>query len=138
MASLFLTRRGRGIVVVAGGAGVVDDEVGAGDVEGARLDEVFGAVAEVGHLEVGVAGEFESGGDEDGVDVNAGSAGELEVELGGLVALGGTGENPPTAGEQGSGEVADEAVGLVGAEGGELEGPSLRRLAVQAGAFRAS
>jgi hypothetical protein len=117
------------------GTGVVDDEVDAGDVEGAGFEEIFGAVAEVGELEVGVAGELESGGDEDGVDVDASGAGELEVELGGLVSLRDAGEDPSTAGEQGSGEEADEAFGLVGAEGGEPEAPGV---AVLAGALCAA
>lgn len=85
---------------------MVDDQVGTGDIEGAGLDEIFGAVAEVGHLEMRVAGE-------------------LEVELGGLVALGGAGEDPSAAGEQGPGEVVDEPLGLVRAEGGELETPAV-------------
>jgi hypothetical protein len=77
-------------------------------------------VAEIGELEVGVAREIESGGDEDGVDFDAGGTGKLKVELGGLISLGGAGENPSAAGEQGSREVADEALRLIGAEGGEL------------------
>lgn len=104
---------------------VVDDEVDAGDVEGFAFDEVFGAVAEFGHLEMGVAGEFEPGSDEYGVDFDAGCAGKLEVKLGGLVSLGGAGEDPSAAGEQGSGEKADETRGFVGAEGSEVQAPAL-------------
>ena len=74
---------------------------------------------------MGVAGELESGGDEDSVDFDAGGTGELEVEPGGLVSLSGAGKDPSAAGEERSGEVADESLRLVGAEGGELEGPSV-------------
>jgi hypothetical protein len=96
----------------------MDREVDVGDIVSAGVDEVAGAVAEVGELEVGVAGELESGGDEDGVDFDAGGAGELEFELGGLISLGGAGEDPSAAGKDGSGEKADEALGVAGAEGG--------------------
>lgn len=42
-----LTRQGWGVFFEAGfGGGVVDGEVHANDVEGAGIDEVFGAVAE--------------------------------------------------------------------------------------------
>lgn len=84
---------------------------------------------------MGVAGELESGGDEDGIDFDARDTGELKVELGGLVSLSGAGEDPSAAGEQCSGEDADEAFGLVGAEGGQAECPGL---AVRAHALRDS
>jgi hypothetical protein len=126
-----LTRRGEGVFVAAGGGGGgVNDEIDAGDVEGSSCDEVFGAVAEIGHLEMRVAGELESGGDEDGVDFDAGGAGELEVELGGLVSLGGAGEDPSPAGEQRSGETADETLRFFGAEGRELQAPAIDLLCV--------
>lgn len=67
---------------------------------------------------MGVAAEFEAGGDEDGVDFDAGGACEFEVEFGSLAALGGAGEDPTAAGEQRSGEIADEALGLIGTESG--------------------
>lgn len=111
---------------------MVDDEVDSGDFEGAEFDEVSGAVAEVGELEVRVAGELESGGDEDGVDLDAGGSGEFEVECGGLVALGSAGEDPSAAGEEGSGEIADEALRFVGAQCGQLETPSVGGLALAA------
>jgi hypothetical protein len=121
-----LTRQDEGVfVAVGGGGGGINDEADASDVEGAGCDEVFGAVAEISHLEMGVTGELEPGGDEHSVDFDAGSASELEVELGGLVSLGGAGEDPSPAGEQCSGEIADEALRLVRAEGGEPEAPSV-------------
>lgn len=110
---------------------MVDDQVGAGDVEGAGVDEVFGAVAEVGELQVGVAGELESGSEQHDVDFDAGGAGKLEVDLGGLVSLGRAGEYPSAAGEEGSGEEADQSLGLIGADGGESQAPFLG-LAVEA------
>lgn len=113
-----------GIVVASGGAGgVVDGEDDTGDLEGARFDEVAGAVAEFGELEVGVAGKCETGGHEHGVNFDATGAGKFEVELGGLVSLYGAGEDPAAAGEQGSGKKAGETFGVAGAEGGEAEDP---------------
>lgn len=108
------------------GVGAVDDEAGVGDVPGVGFDEVFGAVAEVCHLKMGVARELEPGGNEHGINFDAGGAGEFEIELGGLVSLSSTGEDPSAAGEQGSGEKTDEPLGLVGAEGGEPQAPTLR------------
>ena len=107
---------------------MVDDQVGARDVEGAGVDEVLGAVAEVGELQVGIAGELESGSEQHGVDFDASGAGKLEVELGRLVSLRmvslcRAGEHPSAAGEEGSGEEADQSLGLVGADGGESQAP---------------
>lgn len=114
--------KGGSVVFAAGdGGGAIDGEVDVGDVVGAGFEEVAGAVAKIGELEVGVAGELKSGGDEDGVDFDAGGARKLEVKLGGLVSLSGAGEDPSAAGEQGSGEKADQAFGLVGAQGGKVE-----------------
>jgi len=128
-----LSGEGKFVVVASQfGGGVVDDEVGAGDVKGAGVEEVSGAVAEVGQLQVGVAGKRKSGSEQHGVDFDAGGAGKLEVELGGRVGLGlasmcRAGEHPSSAGEEGSGEDADQSLGLVGADGGQVEAPFLGR-----------
>jgi hypothetical protein len=116
----FSAGESEGVVGVTGfGGGVVDDEASVSNVPGMCFDEVFGAVAEVCHLEMGVAGELESGGDENGVDFDAGGAGEFEIKFRSLTSLSGTGEDPSAAGEQGSGEKTDEPLGLVGAERSE-------------------
>src|SRR5579862_10010117 len=45
-----------------------DEQADAGDVESFCVHQVFGALAEVGHADVGVAAQFETGGDQDAVD----------------------------------------------------------------------
>lgn len=116
--------KGGGVVLAASASdrgGAMDDEVDVSDVVGAGFEEVAGAVAKIGELQVGVAGELKSGSDEDGIDFHAGGARKLEVKLGGLVSLGGARKDPSATGEQGSGEKADHPLRLVGAQGGEVE-----------------
>lgn len=105
------------------GGGVINDELDANDLKRAAFNEIFGAVAQFGQLEMRVTAEFQTGGDEDRVNLDAGGAGELKIQLGRLNPLSGTGQHPPAAGQQCSGQVAGQPLRFLGAESGELQAP---------------
>lgn len=104
---------------------MIDDQVDANDIEGMAGNKVFGAVAEFGQLEMGIATELEAGGDENRVNLNAGGTGKFKVQFGAFGSLGGAGEDPAATGEQRSGKIPNEALRIVGTERSKLQVPGV-------------
>jgi len=100
-----------------------DKQADAGYVEGFRRHQVLGALAQLGHADMGVAAEFEAGGNEHAVDFEADGAGEFKAHLHGVGAGHAARQDPSAAGEHGAGQEAHHALRVVGAGCGQPEVP---------------
>lgn len=72
---------------------------------------------------MGVAAQFEAGGDEDAVDLEAGGTGEFEAHLYRVRTGQAAREHPAAAGEHGAGQEAQEALWVVRTGGGQPKVP---------------
>lgn len=75
----------------------LDFEVDAGDLSAAILLMAAGTLAKLGKADVAGLAEFETGGDEDAVDVNAGLAFEFKEHVDGSGVICATAEHPTAA-----------------------------------------
>ncbi len=63
-----------------------DEQADAGYVEGFGSDQVLGALTQLGHADVGIAAQFQTGGDEHAVNFKADGTGEFKTHLRGVGA----------------------------------------------------
>jgi len=101
----------------------VDFEVYADDLSAAVVVMAFCALAEFGEAEMRELAEFESDRDEDGVDIDAVHAFELEEHIDGAVVVSSTAEDPSAAGKDSAREGVDERIGVAHGCGLRVEGP---------------
>lgn len=113
----------------------LNEQLGSNRIAGGGLQGFTGTLAEAGEREMRFRAELQAGSDENAVHLDADGADELKLNrclAGGIEA---TRDDIASAGHDGSGEKADGAGGVVGAEGDKVQLPSAPDASVQFGSF---